>query len=222
MEDNRTITLERNISGSQQRRVRERIGRPSERGSEPKTRMTTQELDVQAQYRRLSRLHDQRISSWVGAWGTDHSIVSPSRDIIHARAAEEFVISNGTSPTSNAGTPLASNHTIFHITGLLGHGESTGESTIEGAANRAWSATAVRRCELASGIVVPPWSGLLIHLSGELCQDVGWQLSIVVGLGGVVTKLRWRVAIVYHGRVLIRDWRLVGGNHWAAREDMWR
>jgi len=188
VKDNRTITLERNISWSQQRRVRGWTGRPSERGSEPKTRMAAQELDAQAQH----HLHDQRISSWVGAWGTDQSIVSPSRDIVHARAAEEFVISNGTSPTSNAGTPLASYHTIFHITGLLGHGESTGESTIEGAAHRAWSATAVRRGELASGIAIPPRSCLLIHLSGELCQNVGWQLSVVVGLGDIdiVTKLR--------------------------------
>lgn len=141
------------------------------------------------------------------------------------RAADQLVIPNRTSSTSNAGAPFTSNDSIFHIMRLLGDGEPARESTANsavGTADRAWSATAVRRSELAGGTVVPRRCGLLVHLRGELRQDVGCQLSVCVGLGNIVTELGWGIAIIHHGWVLVRNGGLVGSNNWVARRDMLR
>lgn len=135
----------------------------------------------------------------------------------------EFIISNGTPPTSNAGAPLASNYTTFRVMTVLGDRVSTRETITdptEGGTNRARSAAAARWGELAGRIVVPPRSDLLFHLSGQLSQDVRWQLSVGVGLGKIVTELRWMVAIIDHGRVLIRDRGLVASNHRTASGDV--
>lgn len=148
-----------------------------------------------------SRSHVQRISSRVGAWGSDHSLVSPSRDVLHVRAADEFVTSNGASPTSDAGTPLASNNGFFDITTVLRIGVSreTATDSTEGAANGARSTAAAWWGKLTSRIIIPSRSGLVLHLGGELSQDVRWQLSVSIGLGNVIAKLGWMVAIVDHG-----------------------
>ena len=148
-----------------------------------------------------SRSHVQRISSRVGAWGSDHSLVSPSRDVLHVRAADEFVTSNGASPTSDAGTPLASNNGFFDITTVLRIGVSreTATDSTEGAANGARSTAAAWWGKLTSRIIIPSRSGLVLHLGGELSQDVRWQLSVSIGLGNVIAKLGWMIAIVDHG-----------------------
>jgi len=145
-------------------------------------------------HRRLlkSRSHEQRISSRVVAWRSDNSLISPPRNVLHVRTVDEFVTSNGASTTSNACTPLASNGPVLRVPVVLGNRVSVGETATDstkGTTNRARSATAARRGELAGRVVVPSRSGLVLHLSGELSQDVGWQLSVVVGLGNVVTKL---------------------------------
>jgi len=166
-----------------------------------------------------SHSHEQRIRSRVWTWCCDHSLISPPGGIFHLRTANEFVTSNGTSPTSNARAPLPPDHAAFRVMTVLGDWISTRETTTdptEGGTNRARSAAAARWGELAGGVVVPPRSGLLFHLSGEVSQDVRWQLSIGVGLGNIVTKLGWVVAIVHHSWVLIRDRGLVAGNHRAA------
>lgn len=74
---------------------------------------------------------------------------------------------------------------------------------------------------MAGRVVIPLWSGLLFHLS-KLSQDVGWQLSVNVGLGDIITKLGWVVAIVYHGWVLKRDWGSVSGNDRVASRSVVR
>jgi hypothetical protein len=84
---------------------------------------------------------------------------------------------------------------------VLGDGVSardTATNPTERAASGARSAAAARWGELTSRVVVPRRSGLVLHLSGELSQDVGWQLSVSVGLGNVVTKLGRVVTIVDH------------------------
>ena len=143
------------------------------------------------------------------------------------RTANEFITSNGAPPTSNAGAPLASNHTVSHVATVLGNRVSTRETathSTERAANRARSAAAARWGELASRVIVPRWSGLVFHLRSKLGQDVGWQLSIRVGLRNIVTKLGLVVAVVDHGWVLVRDRGLMAGNRRAASGDvvMWR
>lgn len=75
---------------------------------------------------------------------------------------------------------------------------------------------------MASGVVIPSGSGLVIHLSDQLSQDVRWQLLVSVGLGNIVTKLGWIVAVVGHGWVLIRSGGLVASNHRAASGDVVR
>jgi len=106
---------------------------------------------------------------------------------------------------------------------VLGDWISTREATTdptEGGTNRARSAAAAWWGELAGRVVVPPRSSLLFHLSGEVSQDVRWQLSVGVGLGNIVTKLGWVVAIVHYSWVLIRDRGLVAGNHRAASRNV--
>ena len=106
--------------------------------------------------------------------------------------AREVVVSNGTSPASNASAPLASYCTILQVMTMLGNGVSTGDTatdSTERGANRARSATAARWGQLPSRVVVPPWCCLGFHLSRELSQDVRWQLSVSIWLGSTVTKL---------------------------------
>ena len=146
------------------------------------------------EHRRLlkCRSHEQRISGRAGTWGSDHSLISPPRNVLHVRAVDEFVTPNGASTTSDARAPLASNGPVLRVTVVLADWVSVRDTAIDstkGTANRAWSATAARWGELAGRVVIPSRSGLVLHLSGELSQDVGWQLSVVVGLGNVVTKL---------------------------------
>jgi hypothetical protein len=169
--------------------------------------------------------HVQRISSRVGAWGSDHSLISPSRNVLHLRAVHEFVTSHGASPTSNAGAHLAPDDSVFHVTAMLRDRVSTRETTTDstgGASNRARSAAAARWGKLACRVVVPSRSGFVFHLSGKLGQDVGWQLSVSVGLGDIVAKLGWVVVIVDHGWVLVRDRGLVVSNDRAASGDVVR
>lgn len=166
-----------------------------------------------------SHSHEQRIRSRVWTWCRDHSLISPPRGIFHLRTINEFVTSNRTSPASNARAPLPSDHAAFRVMTMPGDWISTRETTTdptEGSSNRARSAAAARWGELAGRVVVPPRSGLLFHLSGEVSQDVRWQLSVGVGLGNIITKVGWVVAIIHHSWVLIRDRGLVAGNHRAA------
>ena len=163
--------------------------------------------------------HDQRIRSRVGTWGSDHSLISPSRDVLHVHSADEFVTSSGASSTSNAGASFASNDTVFDITTVLGNGISARETatdSTEGAANGARSTAAAWWGKLAGRIVIPSRSGLVLHLSGELGQDVGRQLPVSVGLGNIVTELGRVIAIVHHAWVLIGDWGLMASDDRAA------
>ena len=131
---------------------------------------------------------------------------------------DKFVTSNGASPASNASASLASNDTAFDVTTVLGDGISTRKTvtdSAEGAANGARSTAAARWGELTSR-VIPPRSGLVLHLDSKLGQDVGRQLSISVGLGNVITELGLVIAIVDQGRVFVRNWGLVTGNDRAA------
>jgi len=121
-----------------------------------------------------SHSHVQRISSLVRNWGSDHSVTSPSRDALHVRAANEFIIADGASPTSNASAPLAPNDAFFYVAVVLGDRVSARETDFtEGAANRTRSTTAARWGKLAGRVVIPSRSGLVLHLSSELSQDVG-------------------------------------------------
>jgi len=155
-------------------------------------------------HRRLlkGRSHEQRISGRVGTWRSDHPLISPPRNVLHVCAVDEFVTPNGASTTSNACAPLTSNDPILRITVVLGDGVSVRETaadSTEGTANRARPTTAARWGELTGRVVIPSRSGLVLHLSGELSQDVGWQLSVVVGLRNVVTKLGRVITIIDHG-----------------------
>lgn len=170
-----------------------------------------------------NHLHDQGISSWVGSWDSDQTLISPSRNVFQMYAASELVTSYGTSPVSNACPPLTPNHSIFRVAKLLRDGEparQTAANSAEGTVDRTRSAAAVGRGELTGGVVVPYRSSLLIHLGSNLVQDVGWQLSIGIGLRNAVTKLRRGITTVYHRWVLVRNWGLMGGNDWFSRRDM--
>ena len=138
--------------------------------------------------------HEQRISDRIGS---DDTLISPSRDVLHVCAANELVTSNGALLTSNAGALLPSIDVVFHVTTVLGGGVST--NSTEGTANRARSAAAARWSKLTGRVVIPSGGGLVFHLSCEPSQDMGWQLSVTIGLRGVVIKLRRVVAIVDHG-----------------------
>lgn len=166
--------------------------------------------------------HEQRIRNRIGTWDSGDSIISPPRDVLHVRASNELITSNGTPSTSNAGAPLASNDTLSYVaSGRVPTGETATDST-EGAANRARSATAARWGELASRAVVPLRRGLVIYLSGELSQNMGGQLSTCVGLRKIIAKLGWMVVIVDQGRILIRGRGIVVGNDRAASGGMVR
>jgi len=132
-------------------------------------------------------------------WGSDHSLISPSRDVLHLCTPNELITSNGASTTSDAGAPPTSNNPIVGVTTMLGDRVSARETITKGAADRARPTAAARWCKLASRVVIPPRSGLVFHLSGELSQEVGWQLFASVGLGNIVTELGRVVAIVDHG-----------------------
>lgn len=209
MEDNKTITLEENrhTCRSQQRiRAHRMNNRPGEHGGRTGDENGNKEWGEVYRYNTAvlsTHSNEQRIRGRVLSWGSNQSLVSPSRNVVHVRSPNKFIASNRTSPTSNTRAPLASDDSVFHVTRLLGDGVPTGEST-ERTANRARPATAVRRGELAGGVTVPPW--LLVHLSVQLRQYMGWQLSVGVGLGHIITKLGRVVAIVYHRWVLVRNW----------------
>lgn len=162
MEDNRTITSERNghISWSQQReREHGKKSRPGERTTNPR-RDWEPRVWMGDKHRQLIRdhLHDQGISSWVGSWDSDQTLISPSRNVFQMYTASELVTSNGTSPVSNACPPLMSNNSIFRVAKLLRDGESarqTAANSAEGTVNRTRSAAAVGRSELTGRVVVP-------------------------------------------------------------------
>jgi hypothetical protein len=102
--------------------------------------------------------------NWIGTWGSCNSIISPSRDVLHVRATNELITSNGTPSTSNAGAPLTSNSTFAYIaSGRVSTGETATDAT-EGAANRARSTTAAW------------WAAVLMLISSNL-RDVSCALQ---------------------------------------------